>query len=129
MKIAAQILDKETGNPIPYATVQVTDTDGKQLSSMVADLNGKFSLTSSYLDRDDTWVTISSSGYETKDFPPARFEGTTIKVDLEAKDNVMDNVVITAVKKPKPPVKPSYALPIGLMSAAVVTIGIYFFIK
>lgn len=130
MRIAAQVLDKETGKPIPYASIEVTDRDNNVLGQgMVADMNGFFTLNSPYLDRDDTWVTISSVGYVTDDFPPARFDGSTIKVDLVPKDNVMDEVVITAVKKPKPPQKPSYALPIALCSAAVVTIGIYFFIK
>lgn len=130
MKIAAQVLDKATGKPIPGASVQVTDTDYKALGTGTqTDADGKFVLINSFLDRDDTWVTISSVGYETKDFPPARFSGYTIKVDLEPKSAIMDEVVITAVKKPKPPQKPSYAVPIALCSAAVVTLGIYFFIK
>jgi hypothetical protein len=131
MKVSAQVLDKQTGKPVPYASVSVTDSNGKSYGNgTMTDADGKFVMLTSDLDAPDRWVTISSVGYQANDFPPARFSGDTIKLDLEPKADEMENVVITAVKKTVKQVKQSnYALPIALASAAVITTAIYFYIR
>jgi hypothetical protein len=131
MKVAAQVLDKETGKPVQSASVIVTDKDNKSYGNgTMTDANGQFVMLTNDLDAPDRWLTISSVGYETADFPPARFSGSTIKLDLVPKVDQMDNVVIRTVKKNVAAVKKSsYALPIALASAAVITTAIYFYIR
>jgi 5-hydroxyisourate hydrolase-like protein (transthyretin family) len=130
MKIAAQVLDQQTGKPIANASIIVTGISGSTLDSgTMADSNGNFSLDSDALDQDDVWVTISCVGYTTGDFPPARFDGTNIKVQLDQDAGKMEGVVVTAKRKVQAVAKKSYALPLALGSAALITTAIYFYIR
>ena len=125
------MLDKETGDPIQFASVSLVDSKGKNLGfGTMTDKFGAFTLNNSILDREDVFVEITAVGYAKQSFTPEEFSAydDTVRLDPTAKE--MENVVITYTKKKVDQIKKSnYALPIGLASAAVITFGIYFYIR
>jgi hypothetical protein len=63
MLITGQVYDNETGTGIPYASVTITDTDGKTfLGGTAADGYGLFMLDNPILD-DSKYLYVTSSGY------------------------------------------------------------------
>lgn len=128
MIVKVKIIDSNNGKPVPYASISIVDSSGKIAGgTFMADNEGNVTVNSKELDQEDTYMQVTSVGYQTDVFMPGEVRNSVI--ELKASDGNMEPIVI-AYKKPKPlPAKPNYSVPIALGAAAVVTIGIYFFIK
>jgi hypothetical protein len=133
MTIKTQILDGKTGDTLPYASAVIIDDTGAQLSDAgwVADAQGNITINSDILDTDpNSYVMFSFSGYDSDMYMPGEISEA---VRLDQKANLMDPVVVKAVKKngtkKELPPKPSYAAPLVLGSAAVMTFALYMALK
>lgn len=100
MIILKKVVDSLTGNPIPYASVELIDTDGIFLGAgTTADVAGNFALDSLMI-KPGTFLKITSSGYN-----GAAFSYDQFSVDKNAAFALTQNtielpeIVVTAAKK------------------------------
>jgi hypothetical protein len=92
-KITGKIIDRETGEPIPFANI-VFDIDNKQ--GTTADLSGNFSIETKNTTQS---MKISHISYETRFYSLAE-ETENIIISLQPRSRQLDEVFIIAEKNP-----------------------------
>ena len=94
----ANVRDSQTGEPIPYASVEITDQQGVYLGAGAStDGNGNFSIDSLQMQQ-GSFMRISSVGYKTVSFPYDQYSILRI-FPITKQSTVLDEVVITAKRK------------------------------
>jgi hypothetical protein len=115
--VNGSIRDKQTGQPIPYATVELTDKNGLYLGfGTAANANGDFSFSTDFF-LPNTFLRVSHSAYApiSVEYPVYLPRQT---YELGQRYLELDPVIITATKKPN-------ATTNILVWAAVVGVGLY----
>ncbi|RSK41888.1 TonB-dependent receptor [Mangrovimonas spongiae] len=94
--VSGNIQDSQ-GNPLPGATVQISDLN----IGVVSDFNGDFMLED--VPEGDHTITISFMGYKTTDNTVTVVAGQSVvsNVTLTEDENILGEVVVTAGKKPQ----------------------------
>lgn len=123
--ITSQVLDS-ANKPISFANVTLVDLDGNTIKvAQGADVNGKFGVKSDLVPLwDDVYVEISGVGYKSMSYIP---EQIPAKVILEKDEKVIGGVSVTGIKKKLK--KANYLLPAILGSAALISLGVFFYKK
>lgn len=114
-------MDAYTSQGVPFANVTLSPSG----FSTMTNEKGGFSLSDERITSDQT-ITVTHSSYEEVSLPVKDLDST---INFKPKDNPMDSVTVTAKRKLQQLSKSNYALPIALAACAVVTVGIYFYLK
>lgn len=123
MIILKKIVDQNTGNPIPYASVELIDQEGTFLGAGTsADVDGNFALDSLMM-LPGTFLRVTSSGYNGAAFSYDQYSiDKNIAFALTRNTVELPPVVITAIKKTVKDNK-------GLIYAGLIVLGAYFLIR
>jgi len=99
MIILKKVIDGTTGDPVPYANVELIDSDGIFLGAgTTADVGGNFALDSLMINP-GTFLKITSSGYNGAAFSYEQFAIDKNAAFVLMRNNIeLPAVVITAAK-------------------------------
>lgn len=93
IKVVGNLVEEETSQPVPYATVALYTTNTKELiTGMTSDEEGKFSISTTST---DFYVKISFMGYQTKTITD--FEIIDNKIDLGMVSLAPDTQLLDAI--------------------------------
>lgn len=97
IKITGTLIEGETSQPIPYATVIIKDTITKKIiKGTTSDDIGKFIISTSKI---NFYLEISFMGFETKTIDTFKISNGSIAlgiIKLESNDQALDEVVVTS---------------------------------
>jgi outer membrane receptor protein involved in Fe transport len=97
LKISGEIIEQETGYPIPYATIIVKDkTTSTNLKGSISDEEGKFTVKTS---KSDFYIEISFMGFKTitlKDFVLKNAQINLGIIKLVPDNQALDEIVVRA---------------------------------
>lgn len=95
---SGKVIDVNTGEGIPYASIEVTDQLGTYLGAGVsADVRGNFSIDSTMM-QPGTFLRISSVGYSTMSFPYSIYTSYT-NFELSPVIQSLPGITISPTKK------------------------------
>lgn len=100
MIILKKVVDDLTGNPIPYASIELIDNNGVFLGAgTTADVAGNFALDSLMM-KPGTFLKITSSGYNGAAFSFEQYSIDKNAAFALSRNNIeLPEVVITAAKR------------------------------
>lgn len=87
---SGKVVNSVTGEPIPFATVQISAPIALPIQQTIADANGFFSITSPIADG-QIWITAAE--YKEMIFPASQYQTV---FELEPKDNTLPDVIVTS---------------------------------
>lgn len=97
MKIAGRVVDAINKEPLPSASIAVTNSFYEPVGpGTVADESGNFSLDSSELNNPYNMVLVSFVGYREAVLSPTQANG---EIALNASDASLQSVIVTAKKR------------------------------
>lgn len=123
MKIKNRVINGETKEPLPYASVVLVNMNGEQVGpGYVADDDGYVEIDSTQLDQQGILIQASAAGYDSNIFYPEEWNLPQGFAIYPNKKTVLDNVVVTAKRAAKEVKKPGNTVPAVLMGLALISL-------
>lgn len=126
MKVSGTVVDKATGDPIPFASVYVTDGSNTYGPGTMTNNKGEYVLDSLVLNDPAIMIGFSNIGYKDIEFIPGQ---STVNVQMETTAQELEPVYVTAKKKITAIAKKNPTVILIVTGVAAVSAGLFLFKK